>query len=148
MIKTFNEYVDKREFDEWLLSQPKSAKRALEKNAYQLIDKYKEELENSSGTSERDDFRSIPIKYSSDHKGLIKRISELFSRVYELERGSDKLTPSFLSNTSFEKIARYAKRVLGHHADEIGTYLSQINRESSSYLFDIWRPGSWIGRLA
>lgn len=117
----------------------------LEKRVYKLIRNYKEMLlQSSKEQGEKDDnIHHDIIKKNEDHKSVLRNIAKLFSSVYDHEKGSEKLKPSFFSDTVFEKIARYAKKMLGYHADEIADVLRKINPDSLDDLFNIWRPGSW-----
>lgn len=117
----------------------------LEQRVYKLINNYREMLLISSkDQGETDDnIHHDIIKKDQEHKKLVKSIAKLFSSVHDHEKDSPKLKPSFFSDTVFEKIARYAKKMLGYHADEIADYLRQINPASLDDLFNIWRPGSW-----
>lgn len=146
-IKTFKEFLDQKDLDEvqtWAETEVIPLKH-LEKKVYILIDQYRTSLIKSSveAGEKDDDIHHDIIKKNENHRSILASIAELFSKVYEIEKGSSKLKPSFFSDTVFEKVARYAKRKLGYHADEIGEYLKKINPESVGNLYHIWTPGSW-----
>ena len=138
----YPKFNENQEINEWPFAKESGPKDDLEKKTYQLINHYKEKLVDASNDK---DIQHSVVPISKEHRNLIKSIAELLSKIYNFEKGSPKLKPSFFSDTTFEKIARYAKKVLGYHADEIGLYLKKIDSESSSHLFHIWQPGSWLG---
>jgi hypothetical protein len=123
----------------------KNELKDLENKAYKSIDNYRKMLliaSKEQGETDNDIHHDI-IKKNQEHKNLVEYIAGLFSKVHDYEKDSEKLKPSFFSDTFFEKIARYAKRMLGYHADEIADILRKINPASLDDLFNIWRPGSW-----
>jgi hypothetical protein len=145
-IKTFKEFLDQRELGQAQTGEyGNSPLKHLEKKVFSLIDQYRESLIKASveAGEKDDDIHHDIIRKNESHRGILASIAELFSRVYELEKGSTKLKPSFFSDTVFEKVARYAKRKLGYHADEIGEHLRKINPTSLDNLYNIWTPGSW-----
>ena len=145
-IKTFKEFLDQRELGQTQTGEyGNSPLKYLEKKVYSLIDQYRESLIKASvEAGEKDDnIHHDIIRKNESHRSILASIAELFSRVYELEKGSPNLKPSFFSDTVFEKVARYAKRKLGYHADEIGEHLRKINPTSLDNLYNIWTPGSW-----
>lgn len=113
---------------------------------YKLVDEYRSMLLNSSkeGGDTDDNIHHDIIKKNDDHKNITRSIAKLFSLIHDSEKDSDKLKPSFFSDTVFEKIARYAKRKLGYHADDIAAQLRKINPASIEDLYKIWQPGSWF----
>lgn len=130
--------------ESWFAKNPLSDK---EKTIYKMIDEYRSMLINSSqedGETD-DDIHHDIIKKNNDHKSLAISIASLFSSIHDAEKGSEKLKPSFFSDTVFEKIARYAKRKLGYHSDDIAAQLKKINTSASNDLYNIWQPGSWLG---
>lgn len=150
-ITTFKEFVIQKEAatlaEERPLANDKSSMKHLETRVYSLINQYRDSLVRASleAGEKDDDIHHDIIRKSEAHKSILASIAELFSRVYDLEKGSSKLKPSFFSDTAFERIARYAKRKLGYHADDIGEHLKKINLASIDSLYHIWTPGSWIG---
>ena len=152
-IKTFKEFVSQKEIDEvWTWAGTEALPydgstplSYLEKKIYGLINQYRESLVKASvEAGEKDDnIHHDIIQKDENHKGMLASLAELFSKVYEMEKGSPKLKPSFFSDTVFEKVARYAKRKLGYHADDIGEYLKKVNPASVDNLYHIWTPGSW-----
>jgi len=150
---TFKEFVIRREYnDAWgavgthpLPYDSNTPLKHLEDKVYKLINYYRDYLVKASreGGEEDDDIHHDLIKKDDKHKSILSSIAELFSRVHDIEKGSPKLKPSFFSDSAFERIARYAKRKLGYHADDIGDYLKKINPLSVDDLYHIWTPGSW-----
>lgn len=150
----FKEFLLEDENDTWTSAGTRpgehggpSRLKHLENNIYGLINQYRDYLVRASkeGGEKDDNIHHDIIKKDEESKSMLNSIAQLFANVYDMEKGSPKLKPSFFSDTVFEKIARYARKVLGYHADDIGLQLRKINPESSGYLFDIWKPGSWLG---
>jgi hypothetical protein len=119
----------------------------IERRIYKSINSYRDMLlDASKKQGETDDnIHHDVIRKDQEHRSIVKFIAQLFAQVHDYEKGSTKLKPSFFSDTVFEKVARYAKNKLGHHADEIADYLRQSNPASLKDLYNIWRPGSWTG---
>jgi hypothetical protein len=119
----------------------------LERRIYKSINSYRDMLLDASkqqGDAD-DNIHHDVIRKDQEHRSIVKFIAQLFAQVYDYEKGSTKLKPSFFSDTVFEKVARHAKNKLGYHADEIADHLRQSNPASLEDLYNIWRPGSWTG---
>lgn len=142
----FREFINQQEINESWFTKTPSILGDLEKKTYDLINHYREVLIDLSKQSgeEDDDIHHDIIKKDQNHISIIRSIAQKFSKIYEIEKESPKLKSSFFSDTTFEKVARYAKRKLGYHADDIGDYLKKINLMSVDRLYNIWKPGSWI----
>jgi hypothetical protein len=146
-MRLFSEFVAHRETNEMrFFSVESNDGKSLESQAYRLINLYHKDLADSSRQQgeKDDDIHHDIIKKTSDHKRVIDSLAELFSRIYKLEKNPEKLKSSFFSDTIFEKVARYAKRKLGYHADDIGERLRVLDPTVLDHLYDIWRPGSWV----
>jgi len=152
-MKSFKEFVlQKENNDVWtgagthpLSYGDGGSLKFLEKKIYSLINRYRDSLvKTSMDAGEKDnDIHHDIIKKDKNHMETLDSIAQLFSSVYDLEKDSSKLKPSFFSDTVFEKVARYAKRKLGYHADDIGEHLKKMNPISAGSLYHIWTPGSW-----